>query len=99
MNIAKALEKYPELGEKQDIGYIERSATTSIHVSSDTYFDNSIILKQFERLFKLLEFKKWFNNHKIDIIVDNARIHSASVYNLLDFGKGASTRCPVDRFQ
>ena len=69
----KALEKYPESGNEQDIDYIERSAGTSIHVSSDTYFDNSVILTQFKRLFKRLEFKKCFNNHKIEIIVDNAR--------------------------
>ena len=95
----KALEKYPELGEEQDIDYIERSASASIHLSSDTYFDNSVILTQFERLFKLLEFKKCFNNHKIEIVVDNARTHSARAYNLLDFGKGVSTRCPVDQLQ
>jgi hypothetical protein len=95
----KALQKYPELGEEQDIDYRERSATASIHVSSDAYFDNSTILTQFERLFKLLQFKKCFSNHKIEVIVDNARTHSARAYSLLDFGKGISTRCPVDQLQ
>ncbi|CAF1349103.1 unnamed protein product [Rotaria sordida] len=44
----KALEKYPELDEEQDIDYIERSASASMHVSSDAYFDNLTILTQFE---------------------------------------------------
>jgi hypothetical protein len=95
----RALEKYPELDEEQDIDYIERSASASMHVGSDAYFDNSTILTQFERLFKLLEFKECFKNHKIEIIVDNATTHSARAYNLFDFGKGISTRCPVDRLQ
>ncbi|CAF4049489.1 unnamed protein product [Rotaria sordida] len=81
----KALEKYPELDEEQDIDYIESSASASMHVSSDAYFDNLTILTQFERLFKLLESKECYNNHKIEIIVDNK--------------KGVSTRCPVDQIQ
>ncbi|CAF3858213.1 unnamed protein product, partial [Rotaria sp. Silwood1] len=95
----KALHKYPELDGEQDIDYVERSASASIHVGSDAYFDNSTILAQFERLFKLLKFKECFNNHKIEIIVDNARTHSARAYSLSDFGKGISTRCPVDRLE
>ena len=53
----KVLEKYPELDEEENINYIERSASASAHVSSDVYLDNSTILAQFERLFKLIEFK------------------------------------------
>ncbi|CAF3906123.1 unnamed protein product, partial [Didymodactylos carnosus] len=87
------------LEEEQDIDYIERSASASMHVGFDAYFDNSTILTRFERLFKLLEFKEVFNNHKIEIIVDNARTHSARAYSLSDFGKGVSTRCPVDQLQ
>ena len=95
----KALKKYPELEGAQDIDYIERSASASIQVSSDAYFDNSTILKQFERLFQLLKFKECFHYHKIEIVVDNARTHSARAYNLSDFGKGISTRCPVDQLR
>jgi hypothetical protein len=95
----KALKKYPELDEEQEIDYIERSASASVHITSDAYFDNSTILAQFERLFELLEFKECFNNHSIEIVVDNARTHSARAYNLLDFGKGVSTRSPVDYLQ
>ncbi|CAF1256310.1 unnamed protein product [Rotaria magnacalcarata] len=86
-----------DLGEEQDIDYIERSVSASMNVDSDAYFDNSTILTQFERFFKLLQFKKCFSNHQIEIIVDNARTHSARAYNLSDFGKGISTRCPVDQ--
>ena len=95
----KALEKYPELDEEQDVDYIERSASVSMNVGSDAYFDNSTILIQFERFFKLLQFKECFKNHKIQIIVDNALTHSARAYNVFDFGKGISTRCPVDQLQ
>ncbi|CAF4989992.1 unnamed protein product [Rotaria sp. Silwood1] len=83
----KALKKYPKLDEEQDVDYIECPASASVHVSSDGYFDNSTILAQFERLFKLLEFKECFNNHRIEIVVDNARTHSTRAYNVLDFGK------------
>ncbi|CAF4225149.1 unnamed protein product [Rotaria magnacalcarata] len=86
-----------DLGEEQDIDYIERSASASKNVDSGAYFDNSTILTQFERFCKLLQFKKCFSNHQIEIIVDNARTHSARAYNLSDFGKGISTRCPVDQ--
>ena len=95
----KVLEKYPELDEEENINYIERSASASAHVSSDVYFDNSTVLAQFERLFKLIEFKECFKNHRIEIVIDNARTHSARPYSLLDFGKGISTRCPVGHIE
>ncbi|CAF1525964.1 unnamed protein product [Adineta steineri] len=95
----KALEKYPELDDEQDVDYIERSASASILVGYDAYFDNATILTQFERFFKLLKFKTCFKSHDIEIIVDNARTHSARAYNLLDFGKGISTSCPVDQLK
>ncbi|CAF1537351.1 unnamed protein product [Adineta ricciae] len=95
----KEQKQYPELDEEQDIDYIERSTSASIHVTSDAYFDNSTTLTQSERLFQLLEFKECFKNHEIEIIVDNATTHSARPYHLLDFGKGVSTRCPVDELQ
>ncbi|CAF1555882.1 unnamed protein product [Rotaria sp. Silwood1] len=95
----KALQKYPELDDEQDIDYTERSASGSIHVGSGGFFDNSSILAQFERLFKLLVFKECFSGHNIEIIVDNARTHSARAYILFDFGKGISTRCPVDNLE
>ena len=70
-----------------------------MHIAPDAYFDNSTILIHFEQFFKLLQFKECFKIHKIEIIVDNARTYSARAYNVFDFGKGISTRCPVDQLQ
>lgn len=91
----KAIKKYPTLGEIADVDYVERSATASVNIGSDLYFDNSTILEQFERLFQMLEFKEDFKNHDIEVIVDNARTHTAKSYSLYDFGKSVGTRCPV----
>ncbi len=52
------------------------------------YFDNESILNQFERLFQMLEFKSEFIfpiKHDIEIVVDNARTHSAQEFHLHDF--------------
>jgi hypothetical protein len=42
-----------------------------------------LILEQFERLFKLLQFKKSFKNKKEMLIVDNAS-HTAKEYTIMD---------------
>ncbi|CAF4744477.1 unnamed protein product, partial [Rotaria sp. Silwood2] len=95
----KALTTFPELNIDTDVNYFERSATGFIDVGHDSYFDNSTILKQFERLFKLIQFKKDFKDHEIKIIVDNARTHTARPYSLQDFGKAIGTRCPIDKIE
>ena len=41
-------------------------------VKKDGYINNSMILEQFERLFKLIVFKTSFKNKKVRKIVDNA---------------------------
>ena len=70
----KACENHPELLEEDPfLNYYPRSANVWIEPKKDTYFDNKIILKQFERLFILLKFKGAFNDHLIEIIVDNAK--------------------------
>ena len=94
---AEAIKKYPILNQSKDVDYVDRSATASINIGTNYYFDNNTILEQFERLFQMLEFKKEFRNNDIEIIVDNARTHSAKSYNLNDFGKSIGTRCPVER--
>lgn len=54
----QALNKYPNLDNSNEfINYYERSANSWIEPKKDQYFDNDIIIKQFERLFQLLEFK------------------------------------------
>ncbi|CAF4537021.1 unnamed protein product, partial [Rotaria sp. Silwood2] len=82
----QALALYPELADDvDDVTYVEKTVTGSINVGYDSYFDNSTILAQFERLFKLLQFKSEFKNHNIEVIVDNATTHTAKPYSLSDF--------------
>lgn len=83
--------------EDTEIIYVDRSATASINVGSDSYFDNLTILEQFERIFQLLEFKEVYKNHSIEIVVDNARTHTAKSHTVYDFSKGIGTKCPVDK--
>ncbi|CAF1458112.1 unnamed protein product [Adineta ricciae] len=73
----QALETFPELANyDDDVNYMEKTATGSIDVGYNSYFDNSTILSQFERLFKLLRFKNDFKNHTIEVVVDNATTHT-----------------------
>jgi hypothetical protein len=89
-----AIIKYPSLNENEAfLNYYPRSANAWIEPKKDNYFDNEVILKQFERLFQLLEFKECFKNSQIEIIVDNARTHSAKVYDVNLFNKKPSTSC------
>ncbi|CAF1665546.1 unnamed protein product [Adineta ricciae] len=90
-----ATSRYPDLLDDTDLRYMKHSATVTAHLGVDPYFDNDIILQQFERLFKLLKFKIEYQNHKIEILVDNARTHTAKPFSINDFGKGIDTRCEV----
>ena len=91
-----ALEKYPELADyDHGIIYEKNSATASIILGSDNYFNNELILLQFERLLKLLQFKTDYRGHSIHILVDNATRHTTKAYSVHDFGKNINTRCSV----
>jgi hypothetical protein len=92
----RAVDKYPELEAPSDIEYIQRTATASILVGRDAYFDSPTVLDQFERIFKMLKYKVEFKDHAIEFIVDNARTHTAKSHSVNDFGKSIGTRCPVD---
>ena len=92
----RACNKYPSLASSHDLNYMEHSATAGIRVGHDGYFVNNTVLTQFERLFMLLPFKKDFKDHAIEVVVDNARTHSAREYSVNDFSKGIDTKCPVD---
>lgn len=84
----EAVKKYPSLSESNVINYEERTCTGSIIPGQDRYFDNKSIMNQFERLFQMLEFKKAFNfpvKHDIEVIVDNARTHTAQNINIESF--------------
>jgi hypothetical protein len=95
----KAIIKYPDLLQTDYINYMDRTATAAINVGGDLYFNNETILLQFQRLFQMLEFKFDYKDHQIDILVDNARTHTACQYNINDFGKNVGSRCPVDAIE
>ncbi|CAF4327610.1 unnamed protein product [Rotaria magnacalcarata] len=95
----KAVEHYPDLLNDNGIRYGKYSATAFAHLGVDAYFDNSVILLQFERLFKLLKFKEEYQHHNIEILVDNATTHTAKNYSINDFGKRSGTRCPVSSIE
>ena len=80
----EAVKKYPELAEETEINYVSRTCTASLNVGNNNYFDNNTVLQQFERLFKLLEFKSEYQFHDIEVLVDNARTHTAQLVNLND---------------
>jgi hypothetical protein len=96
---AAAVKRHRDLLDDSTMQYLPRSASASIRVGVDGYFDNDAVLEQFTRLFKLLPFKKAYEGHKMNIVVDNARTHSAREYSLNEFGKGIGTRCPVKSIQ
>ena len=92
----RAIRKYPSLLQNGGINYINRTATAEISIGADSYFDNETVLSQFKRLFQMLEFKTDYKGHHIDILVDNARTHTACEYNIDSFGKNIGSRCPVE---
>lgn len=96
---AAAVAQHPELLEENQIEYIERTASASIQIGNEAYFDNDAVISQFTRLFKMLPFKKAYKNHLIHIIVDNARTHSTKEFSLENFGMKPGTRCPIDQIQ
>ena len=91
----EAIKADPQLATNDEfLNYFPRSANAWIEPKKDNYFDNTIILRQFERLFRLIKFKKLYRNHQIEILVDNARTHSAKVYDVSLLNKSAGTKCP-----
>ncbi len=93
----KAAKKYPSLLEPQ-LRYDKNSCDDSMNpgASQDGYFDNDCVLDQFERLFQMLEFKTAFNfpvKNDIEIVVDNARTHTAQTVNLNEFCLKPGGKC------
>ncbi|CAF1122713.1 unnamed protein product [Didymodactylos carnosus] len=95
----QAVAKYKSLSDDGDVNHLRRTATASINIRTDAYFDNDMISSQSERLFQMLEFKQEYKNNQIEIIVDNARTHTTKAYSLQDFGKNIGTRCPVKQIE
>ena len=91
-----AVKKYSSLLADTSVEYTPRSATASIHVGVDGYFDNETVLQQFERLFKMLQFKKDYDKHDIEVLVGNARTHTIKEFSLSDLGKSIRAACPVE---
>ncbi|CAF5189048.1 unnamed protein product, partial [Rotaria sp. Silwood1] len=91
--------KTKPLSANSDVNYVSRTATASINIGTDAYFDNYTILNQFERLVQMLEFKQEYKDNQIEIIVDNARTHTTKAYSLQEFGKNIGTRYPVEKIE
>ena len=96
-----AISKFPLLDKKQtSMNFFPRSASAWIEPGKNNYFDNEDILEQFERFFILCKFKKSFENYDIEILVDNARTHSAKFFDLNATNKGPSIKtCPIDKLE
>ena len=75
------------------------SANAWIEPKKDNYLDNQQIQKQFERLFIMLNYKRSFENHQTEVIVDNARTHTAKKYDPNSFNKKPGTNCIHDRLE
>jgi len=95
----KAVKRFPTLSSSDDLNYVQNSATAGIDVGVEGYFNNETILSQFERLFQLISCKQDFEGHQVEIVVDNARTHSAREYSINEFSKGIGTKCPVDSIE
>lgn len=87
-----ALKEFSDLADDDGLRYQKYSATAMAYVGTDPYFDNATILLQFRRLFRLIKHKKAFQNHRVELLVDNARTHTAKPLGLNDFGKGIGSR-------
>ena len=84
------------------VNYSTGTCTGSIQPGQDNYFNSETVLSQFERLFKMLEFKVDFNHpvkHDIEIVVDNERTHIAHVVNINEFRLNPGGNCPVGTIQ
>jgi hypothetical protein len=89
-----------ELNSNEDLlNYFSRSANAWIEPKKDNYFDNSIILRQFERLFKQIKFKKSYVDHQTEILVDNARTLTSKVYDINLINKSPGTNCPYEKLE
>jgi hypothetical protein len=92
-----AVKKHPELESTENF-FLQHSATIHLEPgkAKDGYVDNDLILEQFERLFKLLQFKTSYKDKKVKLIVDNATTHTSKEYNINDFSMKSGTKCPVE---
>jgi hypothetical protein len=95
----KCILKYPNIVDLHGVHYDAKTCTVRIQPGAENYLCSETILAQFERLFQMLEFKKAFNKqlkHDIEIVVDNARTHTAQVVNINDFRLHPNGNCLSD---
>ena len=95
----QAVAKYKSLSVDSHVNYVDRTATASINIGTDTYFYNDTILGQFESLLRMIEFKQNYNDKQLEIIVDNARTHTTKSYSLQDFGKNIGIRYLTEQIE
>ena len=84
----EAKKKYPKLSDAVDSKYVGYALTAGINVDEYAYFDNKTLQEQFERMFQTIPFIAVSKEYEVEIILHNARTHSAKEYLLNDFGKG-----------
>ena len=96
---AECLKENPQLNDLSIVEYEPRSANAGTVPSKDTYFTNETICEQFERLFVMLKYKRILKNHIIDLLVDNARTHTAKKYDLNLMSKKSGTNCPYETIE
>ncbi|CAF4499333.1 unnamed protein product [Rotaria socialis] len=77
----RASNKYPDLNNDSNIIYETQTASATMNIGGNNYFDNETILKQFERLFQLSYFKVAYKDHEFVCLVDNARTHQSSAWD------------------
>jgi hypothetical protein len=93
------IKKYPSVVNFHGVNYVDKTCTGSVEPGPGNYFSAETVLNQFERLFQMIEFKTVFHHpvkHDIEIIVDNARTHTAQVVNINDFRLHPDGNCPVE---
>ena len=83
------------MSDSDDLNYDGYLATVGINTAEQGYFNNETSLYQFEQLFQVLSFKEEYKSHDIEVVVDNARIHSARKYIINRFGEGIATNYPA----
>jgi len=97
---ARAIAEHPDLTIENGKRYFPRAAGRTIELDGTNYFDSDGILEQFERLFTLLKFKDDYEGYDIELMIDNARTHTAKPFSINDFRKGTGYRsCPVEKLE
>jgi hypothetical protein len=85
---ADACKVHPELLQDDTIDFSHHGPSAFIALNGDNYFDNDTILYQFERMFKLLKFKREFHGYNFEFLVDNATTHTTREFSIEKFAKG-----------